>query len=93
MSAGKLWRRADGLRWVEVQAAHVDPSGWRLMVPLVGLDEAPDAAPLVVTVSGYRARTHLVRAVADDQLGEPDGELDAGDLAVVCAAIKDLVDG
>jgi hypothetical protein len=39
MSAGQLWRDHDGLLWVEIQTAAVEPSGWRLMVPLVDADQ------------------------------------------------------
>lgn len=91
MTAGDVSRRIDGLRWVEVQTSAVEPSGWRLMVPLVDLDDAAEAPPLVVTVSGYRARAHLLRAAPDDQLGEPDGKLDPDDLAVLCDAVRDLI--
>lgn len=91
MGAGEVWRRPDGLRWVEVQASSVEVSGWRLMVPLVDPEHAPDAPPLVVTVDGMRARTHLLRAVDADQLGEPDGTLDAGSLATLLDAVSDLI--
>jgi hypothetical protein len=40
VSAGQIWQRPNGLRWVEVQAAAVEPSGWRLMIPLVPIDDA-----------------------------------------------------
>lgn len=76
MSAGQIWRRPDGLRWVEVQAVAVEPSGWRVMiplvplVPLVALDDAPDAPPLVVTVDSERARVHLLCSPPDEVLGE-----------------------
>ncbi len=92
MSAGQLWGRPDGLRWVEVQVAAVEPSGWRLMVPLVPLHDAPDAPPLVVTHDGWRARVHLVCSVAHDQLGEPDGRLPPDQVATLQAAVRALVD-
>lgn len=66
MSAGQIWQRRDGLVWVEVQGPAVEPSGWRLMIPLVDLDDAPDAPPLVVTIDRHRARVHLL----DQQLAE-----------------------
>ncbi len=91
MSAGQIWRRADGLRWVEVQAAAVEPSGWRLMVPLVALDDAPDAPPLVVTVGDHRARAHLLVSAPHDGLGEPAGELVPDDLWILQAAVQRLV--
>jgi hypothetical protein len=42
MSAGQVWRRADGLLWVELQAAAIEGSGWRLMAPLVDRADAPN---------------------------------------------------
>jgi hypothetical protein len=38
-SAGQLWRDHDRLLWVEIQTAAVEPSGWRLIVPLVDADQ------------------------------------------------------
>jgi hypothetical protein len=72
-SAGQIWRRPDGLRWVEIQAEAMEPSGWRLMFPLVDLDDAPHAPPLVVTLDDVRARVHLLSSVPDGDLGEPTG--------------------
>ena len=91
MSAGQIWRRPDGLRWVEIQADAMEPSGWRLMVPLVGLDDAPDAPPLVVTLGDARARVHLLSSVPDGDLGEPTDELSAEDLNVLQAAARSLL--
>lgn len=93
MSAGQVWRRANGLRWVEVQAEPMEPSGWRIMVPLVELDDAPDAPPLVVTVEGVRARVHLLTSVPDNDLGEPAGSLSAEDVDVLQAAARALLTG
>lgn len=91
MSAGQVWRRPDGLRWVEVQAAAVDPSGWRLMVPLVAVDDAADAPPLVVTVGDERARVHLVTSAANHDLGAADGQLAPGAVPMLQAAVRALV--
>jgi hypothetical protein len=92
VSAGQVWRRADGLRWVEVQARTAEPSGWRLMVPLVDLTDAPDAPPLVVTLGELRARVHLVCGVPHDELGEADERLTDEHLAALRAAVRQLVD-
>lgn len=73
MSAGQIWQRADGLRWAEVQTGGVEPSGWRLMIPLLDLADAPDAPPLAVILDGWRARLHMISGVPQDELGEPDG--------------------
>jgi hypothetical protein len=75
MTAGQIWRRPDRLRWVEIQADAMEPSGCRLMVPLVDLDNAPDAPPLVVTLGEVRARVHLLTSAPQDDLGEPVAEL------------------
>ncbi len=91
MSAGQVWRRPDGLRWVEIQAALVDPSGWRLMVPLAEHNEAPDAPPLVVALDRWRARVHLLSAVPRDRLGEPDAQLPPDDVEALQAAARSLV--
>lgn len=91
MSAGQVWRRPDGLRWVEVQAAPVEVSGWRLMIPLVALDEAPDAPPLVVTVGAQRGRVHLLCSAPDDELGELVGELGPEHTWILQAAVQRLV--
>lgn len=91
MSAGQIWKRPDGLRWVEVQAPAIEPSGWRLMVPLVDLDDAPDAPPLVVTVEGCRARVHLVSSVHVDDLGSPTSDLPAADIHRLRQAAQQLV--
>lgn len=91
MSAGQIWLRSDGLRWVEIQAPGVDASGWRLMVPLVELADAPEAPPLVITVAGWRARTHLLQSVPEERLGDPDGELDVEDVAALQQAVRALI--
>ncbi len=93
MTVGQIWRRPDGLRWVEIQAEAMEPSGWRLMVPLVSLDDAPDAPPLVVTLDEVRARVHLLSAVPDGDLGEPTGALRAEDLGRLQAAAHRLITG
>ena len=93
MSAGQVWRRPDGLRWVEIQAEAMEPSGWRLMVPLVEVDDAPDAPPLVVTLGEVRARVHLLASVPDDDLGEPTVTLAAEDVTVLLAAARSLISG
>lgn len=93
MSAGQIWRRPDEQVWVEIQTPAVDPSGWRLMVPLVEPTDAPEAPPLVVPVAGRRARVHLLRAAAEDDLGEPAGELDRAGLAVIVQAAQALIAG
>ena len=91
MSAGEVWTRANGMRWVEVQAEAMEPSGWRLMVPLVGLDDAPDAPPLIVTLDGVRARVHLLTSVPADELGEPAGTLPVDDVEALQAAASRLL--
>lgn len=75
MSAGQVWRRHDGLLWVEVQTGAVEPSRWRLVVPLVEADQAVAAPPLVVPVGRWHARVHLVTGVPDHALGEQVGAL------------------
>lgn len=91
MTAGQVWRRDDGLRWAEIQTEAMEPSGWRLMVPLVGPDAAPEAPPLIVAASPWRARVHLVTSAHTDHLGELDGELEREGLAAVRAAVHALV--
>ena len=93
MTAGQVWTRANGLRWVEVQAETMEPSGWRLMVPLVDLDDAPDAPPLVVTLDGTRARVHLLTSAPDDELGEFAGAVDSGGVELLQAAARGLLMG
>lgn len=92
MSAGQVWRRPDSTTWVEVQAAAMEPSGWRLVVPLVDAADAPDAPPLVVAVGRWRARTHLVTARPAERLGEPIGELPASQVATIRTATAALLD-
>lgn len=91
MTAGGVWTRANGMRWVEVQAEPMDPSGWRMMVPLVDLDDAPDAPPLIVTLDGVRARVHLLTSVPADDLGEPTGKLPVDDVEALQAAASRLL--
>lgn len=91
MSAGDIWQRTDGLLWIEVQAAAVEPSGWRMMIPLVELGDAPDAPPLVVTVDRYRARVHLLISAPHDELGEAVGELDLDHVVMLQDAVRRLV--
>lgn len=91
MTAGQIWRRPDGLTWVEVQTASVDPSGWRLMVPLVDLADAPDAPPLVITMEGWRARAHLLTSAPHDGLGAPEGALTSDDTRALRDAVRSLL--
>lgn len=91
MSAGQLWRRHDGLVWVEVQAAGVEPSGWRLMIPLVTADQAASASPLVVTVDRWQARVHLVTGVPADRLGDEDGTLTTAQVTRLRDALAALI--
>lgn len=89
----QVWTRSNGMRWVEVQAEPMEPSGWRLMVPLVDLQDAPDAPPLVVTLDEVRARVHLLTSAPDDDLGEPAGSLPVEDVEVLQAAAERLITG
>ena len=91
MTAGQVWQRRDGLRWVEVQTAAVEPSRWRLMVPLDEKPDAPEAPPLVVTVGRWRARVHLITSAPADRLGHVADELGTDDLAVLREAVRALV--
>ena len=68
----------------------MEPSGWRLMVPLV---DAPDAPPLVVTLGEVRARVHLLTSVPDDDLGDPAGSFSAEDIELLHAAAQRLLTG
>jgi hypothetical protein len=61
------------------------------MVPLVAVDDALDAPPLVVIVDGQRARVHLLRSAPQDGLGEPVGELDPQDVGILQDAVRRLV--
>lgn len=91
MSARQVWRRPDGLVWVEIQTDAVEPSGWRLMIPLVDRDQADPAPPLVVTLEGWHARVHLASGVPDSHLGEPVGTLTAGQLDTLRDALATLI--
>jgi hypothetical protein len=93
LTAGQVWRRPDGLRWVEIQTAPVEPSGWRIMVPLVEPDQAPDAPPLVVTLERWRARVHLLTSAPRDQLGETEARLSIDELEALKTAAATLVRG
>lgn len=92
MSAGKVWRRRDGATCVEVQTTAMEPSGWRLVVPLVEATDAPDAPPLVITVGRWRARAHLIAGVPAERLGEPLGELRGGQVTAIRHAVAALLD-
>ena len=91
MTAGEVWTRANGMRWIEIQAEPMEPSGWRLMVPLVPLDDAPDAPPLIVTLDDFRARVHLLTSIPADELGEPTGVLPHDDVEALRAAAQQLL--
>lgn len=93
MSAGQVWQRPDGLLWVEVQAAAVDASGWRLMVPLVDADEATEAPPLVVAIERWHARVHLLTGVPERALGQSVGQLVDRQTALLQRAVRTLVGG
>ncbi|MEX0953033.1 MAG: hypothetical protein WDZ26_04310 [Nitriliruptoraceae bacterium] len=91
MTAGQIWQRPDGIRWVEIQATAMEPSGWRLMVPLVDVGDAVDAPPLVVTLGDVRARVHLLTSAHHDELGEPTHQLNAEELAALQTAAQLLI--
>lgn len=93
MSAGQVWQRPNGLRWIEVQTPGMDGSGWRLMVPVLEPADAPVAPPLVVTVSAGHARVHLIRSVPEGDLGDPVGELDRTDVDTIQRAARALLGG
>lgn len=90
MSAGQVWQRADGLTWVEIQTAGLEPSGWRLMIPLVDADDAMAAPPLVVEIGAWLARVHLTVGVPADRLGQPVAVLPGGELEVLRDALAAL---
>ena len=91
MTAGQVWRRDDGLLWAEIQTGAVEPSGWRLVVPLVDAGQAVLAAPLVVAVGRWHARVHLVTGVPDHTLGEPVGALTRQQTDLLRDAVAALV--
>lgn len=91
MTAGEIWLRPDGLRWVEVQSEAVEPSGWRVMVPLVEPADAPEAPPLVVAVADWHARVHLFTTAHHDELGTVEDRLVDPDLALLRDAISTLI--
>lgn len=91
MSAGQVWRRPDRLLWAEVQTDAIEPSGWRLMVPLVEADQAVVAPPLVVAVGRWHARVHLLSGVPEAALGEPVGTLPEHHTALLREAVAVLV--
>lgn len=86
-----MWRRPAGVRWVEVQAETIDPSGWRLMVPLGDPFVTLSAPPLVIAVGEERARVHLLTAVPVAELGVEDGEVSPEDLTRLRAAIRSMI--
>jgi hypothetical protein len=92
MSAGQVWRRHDGLLWVELQTAAIEVSGWRLMAPLVDRADAPDAPPLIVTVDRWRARLHLLTGAPERVLGELLGALTPIQTATLQHAARQLLD-
>ena len=61
------------------------------MVPLVPLDQAPDAPPLVVTLDDARARVHLLTSVPDGDRGQPTGALCTDDVERLQAAARRLL--
>lgn len=91
MTAGTVWRRADGLTWVEIQAEAIEPSGWRVLVPMFEPTEAPEAPPLAITVARWRARTHLMTTAPSDELGVEIDHLDAEDLQRIRGAVQALI--
>lgn len=91
MTAGQVWQRPDGLRWVEIQSETIEPSGWRLMVPLVDGDDAVHAPPLVVTLDDVRARVHLLTAAHHEDLGQPTGTLSAAAVTALQTAARNLI--
>jgi hypothetical protein len=91
VTAGQVWRQRSGTRLVEIQADPMDPSGWRVVVPLDELGDAPHAPPLVLTVGHQRARVHLLTTVHADELGSPDGELAPEEVAALREAVRRLV--
>ncbi len=91
MSAGQVWRRADGLLWAEVQTDAVEPSGWRLLVPVVEAGQAVAAPPLVVAVGRWLARVHLLCGVPEHALGEPIGTLTRQQTDLLRDAVAALV--
>jgi hypothetical protein len=91
MTAGQVWRRTNGVRWVEVQADTMEPSGWRVMVPLADPFVAPYAPPLVIQVGEERARVHLLTTAPVDELGVEDGEIPPEDIASLREAIRALI--
>jgi hypothetical protein len=92
MSAGQVWRRHDGLLWVELQTSAIEGSGWRLMAPLVDRADAPDAPPLIVTVDRWRARLHLLTGAPERVLGELLGALTPTQTANLQHAARQLLD-
>lgn len=91
MSAGQVWRRADGTLWVEVQTAAIEPSGWRLMIPLFDAAEAAEAPPLVITIDRWRARVHLLTGAPERVLGEATGRLTPVQLDTLREAARTLL--
>jgi hypothetical protein len=91
VSAGQVWRRRDGLLWTEVQTDAVEPSGWRLMVPLVEAEQAVAAPPLVVALGRWHARVHLLTGVPEAALGELIGTLPVHQIGQLREAVTVLI--
>jgi len=91
VTAGQVWRRPNGVRWVEVQADTMAPSGWRVMVPLGDPFVTPYAPPLVIQVGEERARVHLLTTAPVDELGVEEGEIPAEDVASLREAIRAMI--
>lgn len=93
MTAGQVWQRPDGLHWVEIQNEAMEPSGWRIVVPLLEPTDAPEAPPLVIAVNGWHARVHLLTTAPSDELGTPQGRLDGQALHALREAARCLIAG
>lgn len=93
MSTGQIWRRPDGLTWAEIQDPVMDPSGFRIMVPLYDPFDVPLLPPFVVALRDYKARVHLMVAVDEDDLGEPVDHLDPTATDRLQAAARTLLGG
>lgn len=91
MTAGQVWQRPDGLHWVEIQNEAMEPSGWRIVVPLLDPAEAPEAPPLVIAVNGWHARVHLLTSAPVDELGLRHQHLDAQDVDALRGAVGALI--
>ena len=76
---------------MEVQADTMEPSGWRVMVPLADPFVAPNAPPLVIQVGEERARVHLLTTAPVEELGVEDGDIPPEDVASLREAIRALL--